>query len=80
MDNIKHSKEWLIRNYWGDYLRILVEFSLSLIFILGWFILIAGIIGFIVSLIAKGIYIVVPSLAIIVGLLFIWSYKKFCRW
>ncbi|ASK64096.1 hypothetical protein CFK37_19020 [Virgibacillus phasianinus] len=57
-------------------MKSIIEFILSVVLILGWFILIAGIIGFIISLIAKGMFIVVPSSAIAIGLLCIWFYKK----
>ncbi len=63
-------------SFGGDYLKSIIEFSLSLVFILGWFILLAGIIGFIASIIAKGIHIIIPTSAILIGLLCIYIYKK----
>jgi uncharacterized membrane protein (DUF485 family) len=60
-------------------LKSIIEFILSLVLILGWCILLAGIIGFIASLISKGMYIVIPTSVIVVGLLCIWIYTKFAK-
>ncbi|RZT21455.1 hypothetical protein [Fictibacillus sp. BK138] len=55
----------------------LKEFTFSFLIIVGWFILIAGIIGLIVSLFAEGMWIFVPLSFISIGLFLIWFYKKF---
>ncbi|WLR51905.1 hypothetical protein LC040_03055 [Bacillus tianshenii] len=52
------------------------EFILSLVLIVGWFISAIGIIGLIVSIIAKGLFIIVQFTITAVGLLLIWIYKK----
>ncbi|OOE14521.1 hypothetical protein UN64_04835 [Fictibacillus arsenicus] len=52
------------------------EFTLSLVFIVGWFILIFSIVGLIVSLFAEGIWVFVLVSVISIGLFLIWFYKK----
>lgn len=60
---------------WGILLKSLLEFILSLVLIIGWFILIGGSIGLIISFIAKGMYIIIPISAIVTGLVCIRIHK-----
>ncbi len=66
----------LEKKHGGYIMSSVTELILGFIWISGWICLIVGILGITVSLISGGTWIVVPVVAILVGVVFVWGVKK----